>query len=503
MRSRLRCRGWWFVLIAGWLIGPARAEDGTGSRAPDQEQVARLQAVLAEQAERIEQLQEQLVSAQTREQDAARVEALKQQIREVLSEREFRESLLPATLQAGYDGGFFIRSSDDKFLLKINGRMQFRWTHYAVQSRNRYLNPRLERDDRTGFTLQRIRLVFSGHAYDPDLTYYLQLDSDAPGGYDTMVRDAYVNYRFADEFQFQAGYFKTAALQQELTSSGDLQFVDRSLVHAVFNLDRNMGVRFWGQLLDKRLEYFLDVTNSFRGGFNRVITPDPAELDSNPGIAFRTVWHALGEKTGKDLRVESDIDRLESPALDLAFHYAFNDDQGDARTMSLPFPIPRPLPGQGAFGLTTSNGMQINQFGLASAFKWQGFSARGEYILRLLDPRRADQRPFTPWYLLTRQGDTTVMHGAYLQVGYFLPIPGLEKKIEAVARVGGISTQANDVEAAWEYAAGLNYFVHKDKVKLQTDFARIDEVPISSPSHSLANVNDQPLIFRVQLQVKF
>ena len=31
------------------------------------------------------------------------------------------------------------------------------------------------------------------------------------------------------------------------------------------------------------------------------------------------------------------------------------------------------------------------------------------------------------------------MHGAYLQMGYFLPIAGLEDKLEAVVRVGGIS----------------------------------------------------------------
>jgi hypothetical protein len=31
----------------------------------------------------------------------------------------------------------------------------------------------------------------------------------------------------------------------------------------------------------------------------------------------------------------------------------------------------------------------------------------------------------------------------------------------------------------------------------------VDEAPISSASHSLANVNDDALIFRIQLQVAF
>ena len=132
-----------------------------------------------------------------------------------------------------------------------------------------------------------------------------------------------------------------------------------------------------------------------------------------------------------------------------------------------------------------------------------GFSARGEYIFRILDVRRASERPFAPWWMLTRQADTTCMHGAYLQAGYFLPIPGMEKKLEAVARVGGLSTTANGTEAAWEYTGGLNYYLQGNNVKLQADITKITEAPISSSGVGISNVNDSPLIFRVQLQVEF
>ena len=58
-------------------------------------------------------------------------------------------------------------------------------------------------------------------------------------------------------------------------------------------------------------------------------------------------------------------------------------------------------------------------------------------------------------------------------------------------------------EGTWEYSAGVNYYLYGDNVKLQADVTKIEEVPISNSRYSLANVNDDPLIFRLQLQVAF
>jgi phosphate-selective porin OprO/OprP len=486
------------------LAGLAYAGDADSSARGDSgDKVARLEALLDAQQQKIESLEQRLAGASAQDQDAARVEAMKQQIREVLSEQEFRESLMPSMVQAGYDNGFFIKSSDEKFLMKVNGRLQLRWTHYGTGSRNRYLQPRLQRDDRTGFEMQRIWVVFSGHAYTEDLTYKVVLDTGAPSEYSFRPFYAYANYRFQDELQFQAGLMRIQSTRTQVLSDAGGQFPDRNMVDAVFGFGRGIGVQFWGQCADKQVEWYIQVLNSLNGVNNRVITNDPAEMDNNPALVFRTVWHALGVGDGSDFKEWGDLEFHDSPALDLGFHYAFNEDEGDSATTRIPFPLPRRLAGQGGFGLTNTNGCQINQFGFDAHFKWMGFSAVGEYMLRMVDPRRAGRRPFAPWWLLTNQGDTTVQHGAFVQAGYFLPIPGLERKIEAVARVGGISTLANGQEGTWEYAAGLNYYIEGNKVKLQTDVTKITEVPISSNYSSLANVNDDALIWRVQLQVAF
>lgn len=86
---------------------------------------------------------------------------------------------------------------------------------------------------------------------------------------------------------------------------------------------------------------------------------------------------------------------------------------------------------------------------------------------------------------------------------YFLPIPDWERKLEVVGRVGGVSILSGGQEGTWEYAGGLNYYIDGQNAKLQTDVTKITELPISSADHSSANVNDDALTWRVQLQLAF
>jgi len=194
--GRSRLLGWLAVgvLLTSFCV-VEKALAGT------EEEVARLEAMLKAQQQRVDALEAELAEARMQGEDAARTEAMKSQIREVLSEQEFRESLMPSMLQAGYDKGFFIRSTDDKFLIEFHGRMQFRWTHYDRQSRNQYVLPRREVDDLTGFDVKRIRFTINGHLYDPNLTYLMEMWADSSNGYDFRPLYVWVNYKFVDEFQ--------------------------------------------------------------------------------------------------------------------------------------------------------------------------------------------------------------------------------------------------------------------------------------------------------------
>jgi hypothetical protein len=278
-----------------------------------------------------------------------------------------------------------------------------------------------------------------------------------------------------------------------------LHQIDEPMTARVFGMDRGLGVRFWGKLFDKQLTYYLDVVNAVYSPSNRTITPDPSELDGSPAILFRTQWHVLGDDPDRDFALPGDLDIRENPALEVGFHYVFNDDAGDRNTLQIPVPLTRNND-RGGFALVPSNGVQINQFGFDSAFKWRGFSAGAEYILRIVDPRRAGRTPYAPWWHITGQDDTVVMHGGWLQLGYFLPIPGMEDKLELVGRFGGVSTAALDREGVWEYSGGLNYYIRGNNLKLQMDVTKIYEAPTTGIQDSIANVNDDVLLFRLQLQ---
>ncbi len=488
-----------YALLLALLVTVPALGGGAGE-ATDDEALARMETLLVAQQQRLSTLQQQVAGVTQQGTDAARTELMKQQIREVLSEQEFRESLMPSTLQAGYDDGFFIRSSDDKFKMVFNGFLQFRWTHYGTRKDNRYLVPGFRRSDRTGFDVSRARLIVSGHAYDEDLTYYIHLISDGAAGYNTDLLWGWVNYRFCDAFNIQTGLYSLPGTRGWWLDERGYQFVSRSMVDQVFNVGDGLGVMFWGSFFDSKLDYYLSVSNSLNGAGQTINNDEDRQMDSNPAIVFKTVWHALGEDPGAGL-FEGDTDFLEEPALDIGFHYAFNEDDGDGNT-AIVFPR-RTLFRKGGYGLTNSLGLQVNQFGFDAQFKYMGFSAAAEYIIRILDVREGHEAPFAPLYLLTGDDSTNAQHGAYVQCGYFLPIPGMEKKLELVARVGGISALSGGQEGSWEYTGGLNYYFEGHNVKLQTDVTKIYEVPVSDSYTSMANVNDDALVWRVQLQVAF
>src|SRR5690606_24517971 len=152
--------------------------------------------------------------------------------------------------------GLGIVTADSLYSLKF----QFR-----IQNRAAFVSKGL--DDLAAesfeFRVRRLRLKFEGFVYDPKLTYYIQLsfsrgDMDWRGFEDArvnsspnVVRDAVIYYNPTPNLKLGFGQTKLPGNRQRVVSSGDQQFVDRSIVNANFNIDRDFG--FFGHLSG---EYF-------------------------------------------------------------------------------------------------------------------------------------------------------------------------------------------------------------------------------------------------------
>ena len=99
--------------------------------------------------------------------------------------------ILPIRL--GYDGGFIIVSDYDRdiqsnrfpFLMRINSWFHLRHALFDSDGPN---------PDENEFEFERLRLIFSGHVYSPDLEYFLQIDGDGDDENTANFQDYYTTF---------------------------------------------------------------------------------------------------------------------------------------------------------------------------------------------------------------------------------------------------------------------------------------------------------------------
>jgi hypothetical protein len=473
----------------------------------------RLEKKAAEQSQRIQQLQVDVEHLATPAPDQVRVAEVRKIVADMMSDTSFRESLFPASLNAGYAPmrGFYIDSPDEAFSLTIKGLLQVRYTGAARQSDNRNMAGRQKQDDINAFDIQSLYLAFFGHIGSPRLKYWLVVDggvkSVGDGGSidDGQWRTFYANisYEYATEQYITAGLFRLPFDAQHMTFDTLLQDVDRSLSQYAFAPDRSVGVMAHGNLLERRMTYFAAIAN---GVLNPADSPSRDELDTNFAYFARVAAYALGKG---DSLIESrygypegDLMYSKDPLLRFGMSFLYNDNNGDQGRGGPPFgnlfaAIPdniRSGRGLGGSEPVSDIGTDVYAIGFDASFKYRGFSVNLDYYLRGID----GESKYSQWELHTLQDGATHQQGGNLQIGYFV----VPKRFEVFGRLGGIWDNAND--NTWEYGVGCNYYPYGTyNFRLAADIIRIDEVVGGahfSPNYSF---NDELTMIRVMLQVGF
>ena len=130
----------------------------------------------------------------------------------------------------GYDKGFFIKSDNGKFAMKMRARVQPYYTVTRTSEPKDYLN---------AFEVRRARLTLSGHAHTRALTYKFQTDYGK--GFVTL-KDFYFDVELAPKVYVRAGQWKRPFSRQQIASSSNLEMTERAITDRAFGAGRDIGL---------------------------------------------------------------------------------------------------------------------------------------------------------------------------------------------------------------------------------------------------------------------
>jgi phosphate-selective porin OprO and OprP len=218
-----------------------------------------------------------------------------------------------------YGKGLGITSPDSLFMLNIRFRIQNRLAFMTESGSNLDIAQVEAR-------VRRLRLRFDGFIYTPRLSYLIQLafsrsDMDFDDtGVPNIIRDAMIIYAITNNFSIGVGQTKLPGNRQRVNSSGDLQFADRSIVNATFNIDRDFGLQLYYNNNIQGLNYVL--RGAISSGDGRNIT------SSDRGLAYTGRIEVLpwGKFTNGGDYFEGDLARETSPKVSIGLTYSSNQN---------------------------------------------------------------------------------------------------------------------------------------------------------------------------------
>jgi hypothetical protein len=390
--------------------------------------------------------------------------------------------------ETGYEKGFYIRSKESPFSMRINGRMQFRYTGFDP-SVSTYQNlgtaasgQPIEVTPRNDFELERARLSFTGTTFDEDLHYYLNLDGDTDDGHQVIVHDFWFDYEFTKAFDLYVGKAFVPGSREWLSGSTSTLLIDRSMATSFFRPDRSVGVWAIGEPIE-HFHYRAMVCNGFQ-------TTDLSYRDINDDLTGSgTIWWEPNGKFGSgyaDIKCEDEL----RTRFGSSFTYA-GEDGANASGDAIP---------ESNF-LRLDDGTRLTDLGvdhfdvmllaLDAAMKLNGFSLAGEAYYRWvenIEPTAPGPDGF-PY-------DSNESYGGFVGGGYML----IPETFDVQLRT---STVQGDFKDTWEYAGGVNYYLDGTQGnKLSLDLTHVDGSPVSSSGPNF-RVGDDGWMLRLQLQLSF
>lgn len=328
-------------------------------------------------------------------------------------------------IEVGYKKGAFIKTTDDRYSLKLNVRTQGLFRYEALE----------DRKDTSNFSVKRARLLAGGNVYYPWMQYNTQITLE---GGSAALRDAYIEAAYFDWATPRIGQYKVPFDREFLTSAFNLQLIDRSIASSQFSLQRDIGIQLSGKFLHNQFEYGAGIFNG--SGANQ------SNVNNDFMYVGRVVWTPFGSYPYSQAALDTpDTPKL---AVGVAGGYLPGLEPGERKTLAGPLGNINIMPVES----------DVYQLAADLAFKYQIFSFEGGYYFRNIDPN--EPTPF---------GDENAQ-GFYLQGGFFV----IPKKLELAARYAWVNpdnpNQTDDNEQQ-EYTGGLSYYIYGHDLKLQANYS--------------------------------
>ncbi|MCY2986003.1 MAG: porin [Planctomycetota bacterium] len=398
--------------------------------------------------------------------------------------------LPPMGYLATYDKGIEIRPQNfdrSPYSLKINHQNTFRYTGFArdepswVDSAG---NP-VPIFDRTDFAIPRGRLILSGNALMPDLSYLLNIDYNTVNNNPIGFRAYALSYRFSRALQMHVGQNKVPGTREWLHSSFDAQLgPDRSMATTFFRPSLSQGVWVTGQLADA-FNYHAMIAN----GFN-TLNVNPRQLNNRFCSSQSAWWEPWGD-FGKGY---SDIEAHREAAVRLGGSYTFTLEEGSQSSDYPENTLVRLSNGtlitqQGALAPgVTLQAFHLSLAAIDVAFKYRGLSLSTEiYQQGLTSLQGSGPLPMS----------SLETYGGVAQAGYFV----VPQKLELYTRNSFVTGAYG---SGTEIATGFNWFPLKGKSNLRTTFdtAWLDSSPADQNRTGFV-AGQSGLLIRTQITSSF
>ncbi len=345
--------------------------------------------------------------------------------------------------KVSYKNGFQLATADDEFALKIVGRVQPRFTF------KQDLTDGASGDvNAANFEIARARLTLEGHAYE---TVGYKFQTEFGKGF-VYLRDYYIDPKIGGVY-VRAGQWKKPFSRQQITSSANMQLVDRAITDKFSGAGRDIGVA---------------VHNNY---------------EKSPGFEWVVgVFNGTGEKPHIDCAVDTTDPAAPTAACEQTNVPKDIGPQVGARVGY----------NHGGIKGYSESDLEGGPLRLAVAVSYLGALAQGEsdlFMHRVGPDLLLKVSGFSlgaAAYML-KAGDADAELGYHGQAGYFL----VPKKIEAAARYAAHPAGAEDKS---ELTGGVNWFFAGHALKWQTDAGMVTTT--GAP-------DDKELIVRTQAQLIF